>query len=299
MMSTTREKAAERLAALDAELDGDPVTEQTATPVAPAAQYITLDEAKGMAAEAAQAAARIAVESMTARAAVDDTAAPGSISAELKGLLDGLAMSLASVGNQGTGKVIVDPGVMAARARAHDLMLERMVRARQDGIRPKYELTGKVVLGNQLIEPVWTDDFRRERPQVVFWDGTPNQKMQPAKPDNAGEVPACEAAHDIFVLFCESIGVSPQASMRIMAINNHGNMVSPRGNVFEQPPIPPPINKESVLYGGNLSVTTPSWPQAEAPVTGVNVRAASGHELKTQTINVLGSIAKPAVQQVA
>lgn len=294
-MSTTRDKVAERLAALDIDLN------EAVVEPAPEPRYVTIDDARRMAAEAAEAAAHLAVETMTARMAeASPGAAPTGMNAELRSFADGLAMAMAQLGNQGTGKELVDPAIIAKRAKARDAMDRRIAECRRDGIAPKYVLTGKVHLGNQLINPLWADQFRVEHQQIVWWNHVPNQAMAPADPDNESEAPACEAAREIFDLFCESIGVAPSAASRVQTLDRYGHRVSPRGNVFEQAPMPPAITRQTALYGvGDVVAETPAWPQAEVPQTGVTVRAGSGHEIKTHPMNVLGTIAKPARQQVA
>lgn len=275
-----RESAAAKVAAL---------AEPPVAPAAPEPQFVTLIQAQQMAADAAATA----VESVVARLQ-SESGKPATFGAEMQGFVEGLAKAIAEVGNQGTGKTVIDPAVLAKRAKAREKMVEHIIVARQAGITPRYMLTAKVYLGDRLIEPVWTDNQRVEHRQVVKWNSVPNECMVPAEPENEGERPACEAAKRIHDAFCESIGKTPGTIARVLPFGTHGNLASPKGNVFQAlAPIPKDYGYNQVgVEGGVVS---------DVPPTGLEVigGAANGHQRKTVSIPVLGTVAAPAVQQVA
>lgn len=119
------------------------------------------------------------------------TAAAGSSDAVF---VDKLAMSIASLTHQGTGRGRpVAPDILAAREAAKDRMMALIVEARvafekakkagdEDAMTaalPTYTLKNKVYLGEVQIDPVFVGADHRIKKTEIDWDGVPNEAMVP------------------------------------------------------------------------------------------------------------------------
>lgn len=131
------------------------------------------------------------------------------------GLAEGLAMAIAELNDQGTGRKRVAPETVKKRSDARERMTELIHAARARREIPTYILVNKVVLDEQLIEPMWIAPDKSVKRTEIGWPGVPNEAM---KPLNA-------VAEDIFAAFLESIGsAGPQ--------ENRNLRVSPNGVVY-------------------------------------------------------------------
>lgn len=110
---------------------------------------------------------------------------------------EGLAMALAQLTDQGTGRKRVAPEIMRKRAEARDLMVNLIIQARAEGKMPKYTLRNKVYLDEVLVDPMWLNPATKiAEPTVIEWPGPPSEAM----------VPENDIAKDIFGAYVESIG---------------------------------------------------------------------------------------------
>lgn len=107
-----------------------------------------------------------------------------------------LAVVLADIGNQGTGRKTVSPVIMKQRADARSRMVDLIMRAKAEGRPATYKLRNKVLLGNRVIEPFWSAADHTTKATEIDWAGIPNDAM----------IPQNETAKEIFKAFQDSIG---------------------------------------------------------------------------------------------
>lgn len=257
-------------------------------PSAPAEAMVTLADAKRFAAEAAEDAVQRVLSAMAAKSA-EATPTPAAMAGnEMLAFIQQLAKSIAEVGNQGTGKIVVDPSVMQKREDARVLMMTLIAEAWRDQTRPEYELSGKVQLADQVIEPLWTDALKKTHRTKVVWYGPPNKAMSPVAGNSAAM-----AIHDAMR---EWIGQAPGVVAHIRQVDPKGRLVTPGGNVFQDLE---PIPKD---FGRNvLVIEEGAMPRQEIPHTGLEIagRGPSGQTFKTAEISILGTNVPPARQLVA
>lgn len=236
----------------------------------------------------AEEAAAKAVQQVLAAIAQERGEAPQSVAkdGESMDFARGLAMAIAQIANQGTGKDVVDPAIIERRLVARQKMVALIVSARENGIRPEYGLTATVQLQDQLIVPVWVDAQRVTHQTCIKWDGVPNEAMEPKD----------ETASAIFIAFCESVGKAPGTLARLNPVDRKGNIVTPGGHVFESLPAIP-----KAYTGGELTVEPGAMPDRGLPHNGLEVlgRAPGGQVNREVRIPVLGTVAEPARQLVA
>ena len=194
-------------------------------------------------------------------------------------------MQLAEVGNQGTGKQVVDPAVLERRGKARARMVELIMAAYHAGKRPEYELTATVHLDDQLITPLYQDANRTTQRRHIFFSGVPNEAMQPVE----------EAAKEIYAAFAESIGKTYGTVPQLIPVDRRGNLLTPGGNVFQSLPAIP------AGFTGEVEIDPASMPKPDLPHNGLQVlgqggRSGAGREVD---VNILGSIVGPAKQLVA
>ena len=150
------------------------------------------------------------------KAAVDDAMGPILAAlAQLKGqeqpqeatapadtMFRQLALAIAEISDQGTNRKRVAPEILAARARAHERMVDAILSAKRaheqdDAPRPLYRAIAKMYLNERFIEP-WIMDPSTKRPKPVefYWSGPPNPAMRPLN----------EPATEIFRHYSDSLG---------------------------------------------------------------------------------------------
>lgn len=190
-------------------------------------------------------------------------------------LLNGLAVALAEIGSQGSGRKVVAPHILKQRSDARDRMVDLILAARRDKRPATYRLTNKVVLAERIIEPFWiAADHTTKHTEIDYW-GIPNEAM----------IPVNETAKEIHAEFMNSIGSyeKPVLDERLG--------VTPGGLVVRNAAVTDTMAKRR---GG------------EAPHTG------DGHTLEEdglkvhhdnvpgryKSVNVLGTIQEPARQSI-
>lgn len=113
-----------------------------------------------------------------------------------------LALQLAELTGQGTGRIYVAPEVVEHRRQSHERMVDILLELRAARQVPAYRLRNKVFLnlgprmGEVLIDPVYRDNAKIMQTQEIDWPGVPNLSMEPIN----------EAAGRVFAAFCDSIG---------------------------------------------------------------------------------------------
>lgn len=245
-------------------------------------QMVTREEAQQMAAEAAASAAQAAVERVLQTIAEQRAGAPGATSAA--DLLSGLAKAIAEVGNQGTGKVVVDPAILAKRDVARRRMFELIEAARARGASPKYGLTKPVHLADQIILPFYVDNVtHRSIQRFIHWSGVPNEGMEPAEGD--------AVAQEIHAAFCESIDrpISAPARPGVAGVG-----VAQRGGRM--------LNMPGDYRPADLQlVEDDPLVQREIPANSLEVLGGvnGGVPPKTVDVHILGRIVEPAKEMVA
>lgn len=187
--------------------------------------------------------------------------------------VEGLAMAIAQLSHQGTGKARpVDPAVIKARDEARKLMTELLVKARVDGAVPQYELRNKIYFAETLVDPIWIDPATKEqRATVIDWPGVPNEAM----------IPVNDVAKAIHAAFSDSIGVvqidqSKHLRPEVFGVTAGGLVIHGAGHSIRP------------MQVGNQR---PGGPQSVDEGFAVHGRGGPG---KQKTINVLGTVASPA-----
>lgn len=118
---------------------------------------------------------------------------------------DALAMAIAGLTDQGSGRKHVAPQVIKARSLARERMTQLLIEARANGYVPTYELRNKVYLDEVLVDPIWIDPASKEqRATVIEWRSVPNDVM----------VPVNEVAKEIFAAYKDSIGTVDDAPVQ-------------------------------------------------------------------------------------
>lgn len=137
---------------------------------------------------------------------------------DLQGLMKGLATNIAAMSTQGTGQMApVPPDVLAARESARIRMYALLNAAHAKGDMPDYQLTEKIYIGGQVVEPVWLDNVMKvQKPTNIEFYGEPNKCM----------IPLNECAKEIHKAYLESVNDARDEAPRMKAnwavINGQG-----------------------------------------------------------------------------
>lgn len=175
-----------------------------------------------------------------------------------------LAMAIAEVSDQGNNRKRVAPEELARREDARVKLLDTLDELNTKGTDLEYRLKRKVVLDEQLIEPMWIHPVSKKQMHTTLcWPGIPNEAMEPAN----------DAARDVFALFVTSVGGFQS--------RNERQRVTPRGVVIVEGHAPTTREAPQVGNGSGGGVK----------ITG---RDQPGEVIQTR---ILGTIA-PAARQV-
>lgn len=211
--------------------------------------------------------------------------------AGLKDLFRQMAMSIAEVGDQGSGRRRVPPAVMAAREAAKERMTVsitkflEIVRAAQDrGDRrtvelnyPHYQVTGKMYLGDTMLEPYTVDPVTKLPKSVdIRWLGAPNPNLSPI---NA-------PAEEIFRHFCDWVGLSHEGRQEKPVWISAGGLVIASDNV--------PAHRLAMPEGGGGPTMKPEF--GDALMGQHEKRSLNASDITKPRINVLGTLAAAATQ---
>ncbi len=188
-------------------------------------------------------------------------------------MMSKLAMAIAELTDQGTGRKRIDPEEAIKRRQAHERMGELILKARSEGKKPQYQVLNKVYLNERFIEPFRRGPEGKPIPTVITWTGVPNEYMMPMDP----------IARGISEAFKESIGSvveGPQQSKKPLWMTSAGLVV--QGD--------PPQS----LKVGNNEDGRPTTRRFEEDL-GVPIAIDPSAEF----VNILGTVAAPARQNNA
>ena len=185
-------------------------------------------------------------------------------------------MAIAGLTDQGSGRKRLSPDVVKARENAFERMMDRIDEAHKAQKAPLYRLTGFVILdsgdpkiGHIRIPPVWIEPQTHiHKPQEVGWPGIPNSMM----------VPINETAEGIYAEYLKWIGEDAAHTPRVDRVT-HGGVVVMQQN---SGPAPGPART----------------PTGEA-LGGVQIMRDGRLGAPSRQLNVLGTVAEPAREQVA
>lgn len=140
--------------------------------------------------EAAKTALHTLVAEMKAAQSTD--AKPASAD----GLLSGLALELAELTSQNSGRKYIAPEILRQRAQAGERMMDLIKQASDKRQLPTYRLTNKVHLDDQVVEPFFVGSDHVARPTEIGWPHVPNDAM----------VPINDVAKEIYAQWLASVG---------------------------------------------------------------------------------------------
>lgn len=219
-----------------------------------------------------------AVEATT-RAIMEKMAqAPAGAPAPDQHFAEALAMALAGIANQGTGKKVVPPEVLAKRAHAKDRMVELILKYRQEKTVPVYELVAGTFLDDRWIPAAQITAGHQVIPTEIRYRGIPNSSMRPAN----------DAARAIWEEYCDWIGSHKGGATMSRVPVNRSQEVSFNGRVMEASPMPD-LDQDDL----HDLVTDGARPEPNPRMGEVEV---VGRNKPGKAMNVLGTIAEPARQ---
>jgi hypothetical protein len=218
--------------------------------------------------------------------------AEGEDGPDFKGLFRQMAMSIAEVGDQGSGRRRVAPEIMAARRAAKERMIgsiekfmgivhgaqDRNDRRMVELNYPHYKVTGKMYLGDTMLEPFTVDPVTKlPKPVEVYWLGAPNPSMSPI---NA-------PAREIFAHFCDWVGLTHEGRKEMPLWISAGGLVI-AGETM-------PAHRLAIPEGGGGPSLKPA--SSVDALMGKNAPASlNASDITKPKINVLGTIAAAATQ---
>lgn len=199
-----------------------------------------------------------------------------------KNFAEMLAMSIAQLTDQGTGRQRVAPEIIRARTEARDRMRQLIMKAHAEGRAATYQLRNKVMLDNRVIEPMWIDSQHVTRPTEIDWPGVPNEVMLPIN----------ETAKEIHAAFMESIGSRTKEGVVDEVLG-----ITPGGLVVRNSAVNTTAARRSA-FPADAEIKSHPAPMVTAPdELGVRVHHAS-QPGRTKPVNILGSIHPPAQQTI-
>lgn len=201
-------------------------------------------EAQAAMQEMATKAAAAAIADLAAR-----PSAPGSITDDMRALFSEMALGIAQMSHQGSGRAQpLAPAEMQKRIAAGE-KLEALIAQVNANVRdaqhkrdaeglakwmPVYRVTGKIHFGERIIDPFRAAEVKGAKPipQDIEWSGKPNDALRPL---NA-------IAEDIFSLYREFVGLPTQLKPRsgpsggTVAIDNRPYWLTIKGRVVQGTP---------------------------------------------------------------
>jgi hypothetical protein len=222
-----------------------------------------------------EAAVAAAVEAKMAAFLEEFKQRPALNDGDALSLFRQMGLAIAEISDQGTNRKRVAPEVLAARAKAHQRMVDAILEAKraheQEGAeRPKYRAIGKMYLNERFIEPFVIDPAtKRPKPVEFRWSGAPNELMRPLNAQ----------AKEIFGHYLESLGsvVKEEAATPVwvtaggLVIEGEGPLSKSGRKGF--------TNNSFEGFGDDLEVMSPNASDPTKP-----------------WVNVLGTVAAPAKQ---
>ena len=188
-----------------------------------------------------------------------------------------LAMSIAELNDQGTNRKRVAPEVLAQRSKARDAMMELLIEARATGRVPVYQLRNKVYLDETLVDPIYIAKDKTQRATEISWPGVPSEVM----------IPVNDIAKEVHAYFLSSVGsMDPKHQIKSQPL-----FTTAGGLVVQGRPTATRAAHGAVI-GADGALVEPGIP---GEGLSVGHRDAPGAYVAR---NVLGTVAKPAMQTV-
>ena len=181
--------------------------------------------------------------------------------------MDALAMSIASLTDQGTGRRRFPPETVKKWAQAREKLNKLLYAAKQSETPGEYRVVAKTLLANQLLEPHWVDATHITQPTLINWYGAPNLALAPVN----------DIAKMIYSAFKETIDLVAEELPGMQTAENN-DKVFVKGQ---------PIRKAQTT--GILSFGQASASDADEGLS-VKHKSVAG---QTVAKHVLGSIAPP------
>ncbi len=220
-------------------------------------------EFKAAVSEAAAEAVKGIMEALSAGRETHGTADAPAASID-NNFAEGLAMALAQLTDQGTGRKRVAPEIVRKRAQARALMENLIIQARAEGKSASYQLRNKVYLDEVMVDPNWVNPATKAaEPTVIEWPGVPNEAM----------VPMDETAKEIFAAYIESIG----------------------SVVSVVPPVPQYVTPNGLTVNGRAPARRTTNMTSRGDAVGLRI-AHKDTPGTYREINILGTVAPPARQ---
>jgi hypothetical protein len=125
---------------------------------------------------------------------------PAAIDEATKSLFSQMALTIAQMNDQGTGRIgqRVAPEILEGRSQARERMIDLIIEARtaiknakasgdkrllriaREEWMPKYRVTAKCYFKEQMIEPYVRDSATQQTvAREIYWDGEPNDALKP------------------------------------------------------------------------------------------------------------------------
>ena len=181
--------------------------------------------------------------------------------------MDALAMSIASLTDQGTGRRRFPPETVKKWAQARERLNKLLYDARKSETPGSYRVIAKTLLANQLLEPKWVDSTHITQDTIIDWYGHPNLALEPVN----------EVARLVYSAFKETIDLVGEEVPGLQTAENN-DKVFVKGQ---------PIKKAQMT--GTLSFGQASANEAEEGLSVKHKNVAG----QTVAKHVLGSIAPP------
>lgn len=188
--------------------------------------------------------------------------------------MQALAVTLAEIGNQGTGRKTVAPHILKQREDARGRMVDLILKARAEGQPATYRLTAQVHLAERVIDPFWTAADHTTKSTEIDWGGIPNDAM----------VPVNDTAKEIHAAFKDSVGTME----RVVPEERLG--ITPNGLIVRNAAVTDTVRRRT---------------GSEAPHTGDGTGEDVGLKIhhenqpgRYKDVHILGTIQEPARQSI-
>lgn len=185
-----------------------------------------------------------------------------------------MAMAIAQLTDQGTGRKRIAPEILQQRAKAADRMVKLLIDARAKGNVPSYGMRNKAYLDEVLVYPSYIAPDHTQHQTEIDWPGVPNEAM----------VPINEVAKEIFAAYKESIGsIDKVVPDDILSVTPGGLTV--RGG------------SRTMQKNRPLGTMEDRPDQPTSGTGGLSIKHKQNRPGQHKEINVLGTVAAPARQQ--
>lgn len=193
-----------------------------------------------------------------------------------------LAMAMADMADQGTGRVRIAPDELTKRNKALEAMGNLLMEAHAAGDIPEYELLDKIVVADRLVQP-FQDVDGVATPTVIEWSGPPGPVMRPVN----------LIAKKIFEQYVIYIGGLPDT---VNGLDKNPKWVT-LGKVtvktsanarFREPP------RRQVGNFADSNVGEAFSPEPEGP----HFEVKRPQDPRSREVNILGTVAKAAVREL-